>query len=102
MTKHELFDRIQTWNMLFDQIPLPTVQNPDAQDIKLEVERQWDAGMLHNASELEVIKEIQGTPVEQDLRTAITYAKSFDRTKLKDIHSLLQKVQKYMFQNHLT
>jgi len=102
MTTHELFDRLQTWNMLFEQIPLPSFNNPTAQQLKLEVERQWDNGMLHNASELEVIDDIKNTPIETDLRTAIEYAKSGDRTKLKEIRSFLQNVQKYMFENRLT
>ncbi len=102
MTSHELFDRIQTWNILFDQMPLPPATNPDVDKIRIEVERQWDNGMLLNASELEMVRDLLGSSVENDLKTAITYAKSFDRSKLQDVHTLLLKVQKYMFQSHLT
>jgi len=102
MTAHELFDRIETWNKLYIQIPIPHSSDPLFEISKEQVDRTWDNGMLKNASELEMIPELHGTPVESDLRTAIEIAKTFDRTKLKDIRECLLNVQKYMYLKGLT
>ncbi len=101
MNTHELYDRIQTWIWLYDQIPLPKPQTELAKVIKEETERQWDMGLLFNASELEIVEELKGSTVEHDLNNIITYAKRFDRSKLGEIYSILIKIREYMYKNKL-
>lgn len=101
MTSRELFDRIQTWNSMFEQIEIPPAQNPEAKAIRKEVERKINYEKLFAVSQLEVTNELIGAPVEKNLRKAIDYTRTSDLSKLKEIHKLLIKVQKYMYKNGL-
>ena len=102
MTSHELYERITVWLGMSDQIQPPPTQTPGAAVIQDGFENDYDNQMLKNAGDLEVIKELNNTPAGNDLRQAIDFGRSKDRSKLTDIERLFKAVQKYMFQNHLT
>lgn len=101
MARHELFERIQTWNVVFDKFTLSPTDNQDAERLVNQFDDDWDNNMLKNASALEMIEELENTVVEKKLINAISLAKSKDKTKLDEIHLLLLEVQKFMYQNNL-
>jgi hypothetical protein len=100
MNKHDLFEKISNWNSMYNPKSMPAF-SAEAELIKRKFEEDWDNGFLKNASELETITELKGIEIEIKLLKAINLAKSYDRTKLGEIHDLLMEVQKYMFNNHM-
>lgn len=103
MTTHELFDRVCTWNSLLDQIPLPPPSNdPRIELIKKDTEDKWNQGLLQNASELEVPKELQGTNIQLVIEKIINLSRSKNPALLSEITILMKKVQKDMYDSGLT
>ena len=82
MNAHKLFEKISAWKVMYSQIPLPLSNNTDADKIKTETDLEWDKQILRNASKLEVIHRIIGTPVEKFLTTAIELASTNDRENI--------------------
>ena len=101
MNAHKLFEKINAWKMMYNQIPLPLSNNTDADKIKIETDLEWDARMLQNASKLEVIHRLIGTPIGETLTAAIELAKTNDRKNIPEIRKLLIDVQKYMYEYDL-
>lgn len=99
MNRHELFDRIRTWNSMYEQIGIPASENAVFDAIGIKINAQFKNDQLQSVAALEVAEELIGTPVEDDLRKAIAYGKSSDPSKLDEIQELLHKVQKYMHEN---
>lgn len=83
---------------MYNQIPLPLSNDTDAGKIKTETDLEWDTQMLKNASKLEVIPKIIGTPGGESLATAIELASTNDRKNIPEIRKLLIDVQKYMYE----
>jgi len=83
---------------MYNQIPLPLSNNTDADKIKTETDLGWDTQMLQNASKLEVIHRIIGTPIGESLAEAIELARTNDRKNIPEIRKLLIDVQKYMYE----
>jgi len=98
MNAHKLFEKISAWKVMYAQIPLPLSNNTDADKIKTETDLEWDLQMLKNASKLEVIHRIIGTPIGESLAEAIELAKTNDRKNIPEIRKLLIDVQKYMYE----
>ena len=98
MNAHKLFEKISAWKVMYNQIPLPLSNNTDDDKIKIETDLEWDTQMLKNASKLEVIHRIIGTPVEKTLAAAIELASTNDRKNIPEIRKLLIDVQKYMYE----
>ena len=101
MNAHKLFEKISAWKVMYSQIPLPLSNNIDADTIKTETDLEWDKQMLKNASKLEVIPKIIGTPVGETLTAAIELARANDRKNIPEIRRLLIDVQKYMYEYDL-
>jgi hypothetical protein len=81
---------------MYHQIPLPLSNNTDK--TKTDADLEWDTQLLKNASKLEVIHRITGTPVEETLTAAIELARTNDRKNIPEIRKLLIDVQKYMYE----
>lgn len=99
MNRHELYDRISTWNSMFEQIEIPPSRVPEIEAIRQRVKAQTNEARLCAVAQMEVPEELVGTVLENDLRTAIAYARATDPSKLNEIHDMLIKVQKYMRNN---
>ena len=98
MNARKLFEKISSWKVMYNQIPLPLSSNTDAEKIKTETDLEWDTQMLQNASKLEVIHRIVGTPIGETLTAAIELARTNDRKNIPEIRRLLIDVQKYMYE----
>jgi len=101
MNAHKLFEKISAWKVMYEQIPLPLSNNADADKIKTETDLEWDSQMLKNASKLEVVHRIIGTPIGETLTAAIELARTNDRKNIPEIRKLLIDVQKYMYEYDL-
>lgn len=99
MNRHELYDRISTWNSMFEQIEIPPSRVPEIEAIRQRVKAQANEARLCAVAQMEVPAELEGTVVENNLRTAIAYARAIDPSKLDEIHDMLLEVQKYMRNN---
>lgn len=83
---------------MYNQLPLPLSNNTDADKIKTETDLAWDTQLLKNASKLEIVHRITGSPVEKSLAAAIELASTNDRKNIPEIRKLLMDVQKYMYE----
>jgi len=96
MNLHELCDRLDTWLALANQSTSRQSSNLEAEALRVQVEGGVRGGLLRNASELQMVSELVGTPAEQPLTEAIELAKRGDASHLARIQQLLQYVQKYI------
>ncbi len=101
MSTIELYDRIKSWLWCYKHIPFEPSTDPQVTQFNKSVSQKWANEIWIDLTELDVPKELIGTPVEQDLRTANQYALAADRKNVKEIHELLSNVELYLKMNRL-
>jgi pyrrolidone-carboxylate peptidase len=97
VNKQDFLEVISTWNSIY-------ASNHMAYEILKkhhEDEAKWKNGLLKVASALDVIEDIKGTPIELLLNKAIRCAKTYDVSKLQEVHELLHTVEKFMYEDEV-
>jgi len=91
VTAKDLQETILTWLSIYRSITGPSSEKrPD------EFTQKWTKGMLKVAGSLQLISELNNTPVEKHMQKAIEDGKTLDASKLDDIYVLFGEVSEYM------
>jgi hypothetical protein len=86
-------DTIKTWTDIFRQNRDPVLDYPPSTDPE---EKKWEENMMRIAAVITAADSLEGTPAEKKIKTAAEFAKSKDRTKLKEIYTMFSEVESYL------
>ena len=101
MTTNELHEKVVSWLWAHTHTPFPPSTDPKFIQFNDLVCRKWASEMFTEITSWELPLELIGTPIEQDIQLAISYARMADLGKVIKIHDLLVKISTYIADNHL-
>ncbi len=96
MTCNDLSDRIRSWVWLYRNSPYPASTDPIITNYNGSAAEKWTKEMCAEVTHFEEPIELLWTSAGDELRMAVELAATDDRSRLRELHDRLAKVEKYI------